>query len=251
MNDRIKSKRVGRVNICEIYGDFRDGFARRGKAALSQLAQGIHTPDLLLNLKELQNLDAFGFDVLQESGSFFRKRALILSQPPFAAPLDTRKLAEKFHIAKNWMEASRYFSREFAELAPGAVEGDERRGFVRLPVVLPAQFRAHSTQEKDKTYFAVVTNLSEGGLYAEFIDSDTEGAAAKDLDPFELKLLDLELALAPDVSIKAGAKVIHAKAGEGGIGMEFYQFQPGAKEKLMDWLSRQLKPDSTQGGSCP
>ena len=247
--DRIKSKRVGRVNICEIYGDFRDGFARRGKAALMQLAQGLNTPDLLLNLKELKTADGYGLDVLQESGVNFRKSALLVESAPLEGKLDLGKLGQKFHLAKNLFEAASFFRRELAELAPGQVDGDERRGFVRLPVILPAKFRASVQQDQVLDYFAVVTNLSAGGLYAEFIDSDTECIASKNLDPFELKLLDLELDLSADVRVRAGAKVVHVKKGEGGIGMELYRFHAGDKEKLMEWLSQQLQqPDSSEGG---
>ncbi len=245
--DRIKSKRVGRVNICEIYGDFRDGFARRGKAALAQLAQGLQTPDLLLNLKDLENADRFGLDVLRECGAYFRKSALLIAGAPLEANPDAQNLTQKYHVAKNLCEAASFFQRELAEAMPGQIEGDERRGFVRLPVILPAKFHAHE-QETPGDYFAVVTNLSEGGLYAEFIDSGTETSAAKNLDPFELKLLDVELVLTPDVCVKAGAKVVHAKKGEGGLGMEFYQFPAGDKDKLLEWLSRQLaQPNRSQG----
>ena len=241
MNDRIKSKRVGRVNICELYGDFKDGFARRGKAVLTQLAQGQNPPDLLLNLRELDRADAFGAAVLAESSALFRKKALLLNPATPKENLDIERLTQKFHRVSDAADAAEYFSREFAELQPGAADGEERRGFVRLPVILPARFQQHGGSATAPHYFSVVTNLSEGGLYAEFIESDVEAAATKSLDPLELILLDLRLALAPDVVVEAGAKVIHVKQGEGGIGMEFYRFKPGDKEKLMDWLARQLE----------
>jgi len=241
VNDRIKSKHVGQVNICEISGDFRSQFARRGKVALAQLAHGTKTSDLFVNLCALQGIDAFGLDVLVESSSHFLKSALLFENSPAKGNLDRSKLEPTFHFVRDCLEAADYFSSEFAKLQPGVVDGEERRGFIRLPTVLPAQFTKHDGADKSRTFFSVVTNLSEGGLYAEFIDSDTETCAAKNLDPLELILLDLRLVLAPGVVVKAGAKVLHTQKDGGGIGMEFYQFHPGDKEKLMEWLARQVE----------
>jgi len=251
VDDRIKSKRVGKVNICEVFGNFCDGFARRGKVAIEQLSKSQNqAPDLFLNVSELEGVDSFGVGVLTESAVHFRKRALLLGQSKTADQfVATERIRSVYQILRSRSEAASYFSSEFAERASEAGEGEERRGFVRLRTVIPAQFFLPGAQEKQRTYFSVVTNLSESGLYAEFIDSDTEVTAVKELDPLELKLLDVRLALTPGLKISGEAKVIHAKRGEGGIGMEFYRMSEQDRSKLVDWLTSQYSENALDSKS--
>lgn len=238
MDDRIKSKRVGKVNICEIMGNFRDGFARRGKAALSQLAQAHQqTPDLFINVSELESIDAYGIEVLAETAQRFNKKAVLLGK---FKPETEQRLGQFFQIVQSPVDAAQYFSREFAAQPANLIEVEERRGFVRLKTVIPTQFYLRDAQDVRETFFAVTTNLSEGGLYAEFIDSETEVNAVKRLDPLELKLLNVELALTPGLIVSGEAKVVHVKRGEGGIGMEFYRFSDEDRLKLTEWLGREF-----------
>ncbi len=248
MEDRIKSKRVGKVNICEIFGNFRDAFARRGKVAITQLAQQ-QTADLLLNVTGLTDIDEFGTAILMETAPAFRRSALLAEPSRLSGKLDFIRLGRKFQVMTHPAEAATSFSNEFAELPAGFVDGEERRGFVRLKTALPAQFKPHDKSVPGPAYFAVITNLSENGLYAEFIESEAETLAVKNLDPMELKLLDIKIVLPKLVAIDARAKVIHVKKGEGGIGMEFYHFAGGDRQKLAGWLAQSFAASSPiQGG---
>lgn len=245
MEDRIKSKRVGTVNICEVFGSFCDEFARRGRVAIDQLSKSpLQAHDLFLNVTELQSIDSFGLGVLAESAVHFRKRGLFIGQCKASGQFTSEHIRNVYQILKNRSEVASYFAAEFAARSSDMAEGEERRGFVRLKTVIPAQFLLPGTQEKQRPYFAVVTNLSEGGLYAEFIDSDTEVHAVKELDPLELKLIDVRLALTPGLKISGEAKVIHAKPGEGGIGMEFYHLSENDRSKLVEWLTRQYSENA-------
>lgn len=241
MNDRIKSKRVGQVNICEVFGNFCDGFARRGRAAMGQLAQSQKNgTDLLLNISQLTGIDELGFIALRESAARFRKRAILYSpSSPAADQINGSNLKSVYHVLKTRSEAAAYFGEEFAVRGADVCDGDERRGFVRLKTIIPAQFVVPGAEGKKMAYFAVVTNLSEGGLYAEFIDSESEVNAVKNLDPLELKLIQVQLALTPGVHVLGEAKVVHAKEGEGGVGMEFYRIPDPDRNKLINWLTEQ------------
>jgi len=240
VEDRIKSKRVGKVNICEVFGNFCDGFARRGKVAIDQLSKSqAQTPDLLLNVTELENIDSFGIGVLTENAIQFRKRGLFLGQSKLTEQFSSERIRSVYQILKSRSEVASYFASEFAVHSSEVGVAEECRGFVRLKTVIPAQFFFRDDQEKQQTYFAVVTNLSEGGLYAEFIDSDTEVHAVKVLDPIELKLIEVRMALTPGLKVSGEAKVVHAKRGEGGIGMEFYRLPEDDRSKLVEWLTSQ------------
>ena len=250
MEDRIKSKRIGKVNICEIFGNFRDSFARRGKTALAQLAQTQQeTPDLLLNVSGLTDIDDCGTQALLDTAKCFRRSALLTESSRLSGKLDFVRLGRKFQVLMHPAEAATSFANEFAELSPELTEGEERRGLVRLKTALAVQFAPHDKNIETPLYLAVVTNLSENGLYAEFIDSETESFAVKNLDPMELKLLNVKIILPKLVAIEARAKVIHVKKGEGGIGMEFYHFAGGDRQKLGDWLAQSYAANSQiQGG---
>lgn len=245
MEDRIKSKRVGKVNICEVFGNFSGGFARRGKAAISQLSKSpIQSPDLFLNVSELESIDSFGVGVLMESAVAFRKRALLIGESKIAEKFSFESIRSVYQILNTRSEAAAYFSSEFAAHLEDSGEGEERRGFVRLRTVIPAQFFLQDSKERRQAYFAVVTNLSESGLYAEFIDSDTEVNAVKELDPMELKLIEVRLALTPGIKVSGEAKVVHARRGEGGVGMEFYRLPENDRTKLVDWLTCQYSENA-------
>ncbi len=251
MEDRIKTKRVGKVNICEVFGSFRDGFAWRGKADMAQMAQRqqAKAPDLLLNVKGLTDIDDFGTEVLLETAQSFHRSALLSDRSRLAGKLDFVRLGRKFQVMTHPAEAATSFAHEFVDLPAELPEGEERRGLVRLKTALAVQFSPHDKTVEAPLYFAVVTNLCENGLYAEFIDSETESFAVKNLDPMELKLLDVKIILPKLVSVEAQAKVIHVKKGEGGIGMEFYHFAGGDRQKLGDWLAQSFIANSQiQGG---
>jgi len=236
VQSKIKAKKVGSVQICEVFGDFQGAFARRSAAALGQLAKSGATParSLLMNISKIGNIDENALQSLVDLNKSFVKKAVISSDPAVKQAV----AAKQIDAFTNVEQAAAFFQRELAELADGGAE-DERREFVRLDTILPAYFKAKD-DPAGAEYFAVVTNLSEGGFFAEFVQSTAEEEALKKFNPMELKLMSVRLKFQDGTEVAGDAKIIHARQGEGGVGMEFYGLDPQAREKLRDWLAQHL-----------
>jgi c-di-GMP-binding flagellar brake protein YcgR len=146
---------------------------------------------------------------------------------------------EAIPIFEKEREAIGYFNRELAVDAGGY--RPERRRFPRIKTALAAEveFKSHG----DSFYFeVVVTNLSEGGLYAEFLDSRAEELARRTLDPFDLKLLTVEIWLPNEERVLAEGKVLRSETEASkatGVALEFYEVGEEDKTKLKRFLEEQ------------
>ncbi len=234
----MKTKRVGSVQICEIQGAFQGAQARRGAASLERAAKtgAIATPYLCLNMHDVSSIDETAIGVVSELNRIFKKKAIVTAKNGCLQSAGTR--FAPFTMLSSVPEAADLFAAELAEPAEN-LDADERRGFIRLNTILPAFFQLKCGTSA-APYFAVVTNLSEGGLYAEFLDSETEAQSLQKLNPLELQLMEVRLHFPGHCEIKADAKIIHAKPGEGGVGMEFYGLEKSARETLIHWLGAHL-----------
>lgn len=242
MATRIINKRVGDVEIFEIFGKFVGDFALQSKKAIEQVVQHNEADALLINTRNVEKIDRFGSESLLTTANFFKKIGLIeggLSMKELLQSENSKHLS----VFKDEDSAVQYFARELVKLKSKAT-GPERRRFPRLNAALPLHFGFQNEEGKKIELFGVVTNLSEGGLYAEFIDSSSEGAIREYLHPFDFRLLHLTLLLSSSDGVRLQGKMIHDNPA-GGIGIEFYGGEEGSLEHMSEWLNRKKLQEET------
>ena len=235
---KIINKRVGDVEIFEFYGSLTDRQASVSRQAVLQKIEAAQSRFALFNLRGIRELDPVGTESLTASGQHLHKCAL-LSPCRLIRECNEKSTADSaFHLVEDETEAAHYLAREFAS---GKEEDNnprpaERRRFERLAAVLP--LHASLTLEKGKrtSFFAVVTNLSEGGLYAEFIDSESEIKGRAHLDPQDPCLLELHLCLPKQDPLFLKGKVIYKNPRSSAAGIEFLDMEDVERGQLVDWL---------------
>lgn len=239
MVPKFHARRIGSVDVFELHGIYADPWVGRIKEEMDQALEEPGVKGLLFNLREVERLDHSGAEAILKTVRRPPKRAILghnLSAYFVAEHMDPNEPIPIFDKEK---EAIRYFKEEFA-----ALEGEfpgERRRFPRIKTALAAELETKSYGE---SFFfeVVVTNLSEGGLYAEFLDSRTEELARRTLDPFDLKLLGVQLWLPEEETIWVEGKVLRKETGTGetaGIALGFYEIKGEERDKLRKFLSEQ------------
>ena len=182
-----------------------------------------------------------------QNASEASKSGMLTGSSPAAAEISRMDKERRLRIFQSEDEATLFFRKE---LAIPTLDDDlfpEKRQFIRLRTVLPLHISTHDEEGMPHEFFAVVTNLSEGGLFAEFIESLSEEGVKRTIDPYDLKLIDLKIGLGGQRPFQARGKLIHGDLVEGGMGIEFYDMQERERILLQDWISQHLvKPDDTQ-----
>jgi hypothetical protein len=239
MVPKFHTRRIGSVDIFELQGIVADPWVGRIREEMGQALEEDRPKGLLFNLREVERLDRSGAEAILETIRKPGKRAILghnLSAYYVAEHMDPN---EEIPIFEKEREAIGYFNRELA--AEEAVNPPERRKFPRIKTALAAEVESKTYGES--FYFEVaVTNLSEGGLYAEFLDSRTEELARRTLDPFDLKLLTVEIWLASEESVLVEGKVLRSETGVGkapGMALEFYEVGEEDKTRLKRFLEEQ------------
>ncbi len=241
MENKIKAKRVGDVNIFEICGELTGAFAVRGQEAIQKSIQTNKKKSLLFNVQDLIAIDDLGVNAILQNAGMVRKSALLAGHCPVVSAIQRKDTSKRLPVLKNEAEVTNFFRLELA--APSLEEQfyPERRQFIRLTTVLPLHFWYQTEDNAQRMeFFAVVTNLSEGGLFAQFIESVSEEAAKKMLNPYDLKLLYFRIGLLGEEPLSLRGKIIHNNNSEGGIGVEFYDIDDENKIRMRDWIARHL-----------
>ena len=237
MQTKIINKRVGGVEIFELFGNFVGDFALQSNKALEEIIQKNETKAVLFNVREVTQIDDVGGKSLLRTVDFYRKSAVIEGDLAIA-PLLERGTAKHVPVLKNESQAAYFFAREFAESKERSPL-IERRRFLRLQAVMPLHLSFETDDLQKMEPFAVITNLSEGGLFAEFIESNSERLVRGNIHPFDLSILNLKLEISEGEFLALQGKMIHDAPAGGGLGIEFYNPRENEVRVITDWLDRQ------------
>ncbi|MDD5217545.1 MAG: PilZ domain-containing protein [Candidatus Omnitrophica bacterium] len=241
MQNKIKVKSVGDVRIYEIIGDFTGGFAINGKKAMKQSIRLCRRKNLFLNMECMDRLDSIGAEVIKTQKGMFEKCAFLTHCTDVKDMISSREDNDDFAIMEDQCEVAQFFSKEFAMRSIANKNYIEQRKYVRLYTVLPLNIKCMMKGDAPTELFAVVTNLSEGGLYAEFIRSKEEDCAREMMNPYDLKLLQLEIDLTGQGKLAVAGKLVHGDINVGGIGVEFYDLNLMDQQKISRWIASHLQ----------
>jgi hypothetical protein len=241
VENKIKAKRVGDVSIFEICGELTGDFASRSEEAMHECLANMRHRNALFNVQELRQIDKKGVGAILENACYVTKSAVLCEPNPVRNYIQASDTTHRLSYFQNREDVAYYFSKEFAAPSLGEQCTRERRRYIRLKTSLPTHFWFESEEGKLFQFFAVATNLSEGGLFAQFIESVSEDSVKQKLNPYDFQLLHIRVALLGENPVEGVGKLIHGNIREGGIGIELYEMDDENRDRLRHWIASHLK----------
>lgn len=238
MVPRLHWRKIGGVSIFELHGVFAEPWVDHKREEMTEILGENLSEGLVLNLREVERVDRPGAETILEMVRKAPKGGILGHNLSAYFVAEHMNPGEPIPIFERDREAVGYFRKELA-LAGGEGTG-ERRRFPRIKTALPVDFEL---KDGERSFFfeAAVLNLSEGGLYAEFLDSKMEELASRTLNPFDLKMLNIRLRIEEDL-LKMEGKVLRTgeESGElGGAAVEFYNLGAREGERIREFLVRE------------
>lgn len=215
---QIGERKIGNVVIVDIKGNLSGTWALKGKERIVQTLARNNSCKFIFNLRETVSLDTLGtksiLDSLPEGGDLSMIPGNLGVMDLVKRYLKNRRL----NLYRNELEIASAFGRDFVNTEAL----DEQRGSMRLETAFPLEFYFEDRGECLE-FRAIVTNLSESGLFAEYIDLSTAEETLKRLDPYDLKLLHLKLLLPMRKPVEVEGNVVHRRldGDQLGIGVKF------------------------------
>lgn len=228
--------------MVELNGVLAEPWVGRTREQMNEFLEDHPTSGLLFNLRELEKVDHPGAEAILETVRRPAKGAILGHNLSVYFIAEHMNPQEKIPIFETEREVIRYFGRELA--LDGGERAKEKRRFPRILTALPGEFEVPDFEEPF-VFELVVTNLSEGGLYGVFLDSETEELARRTLDPFNLKMLQVRLELpegekVEKVEVEGKLLRLGVEVSESlGVGIEFYNLKPEEENTIHEFLKRE------------
>ena len=242
MTPLFEARRIGSVNIFEIRGAFAQPWVPRLKAQMTRSLQKNSAPALLLNVKDVEKMDEPGVMTVLKFLRERNKGAILGRNLPAYFIAEHMNPNESIPIFESGREAVEYFGREFVR--GNQAMARERRRLARVKTALPVEFEI-SHLGSSFIFEAVVTNLSEGGLFAFFLEGTSEELARRMLDPFDLKMIKIRLALDRNNRLEMEGKILRSGTDfsiRQGLAVAFYNVRPEDQARLHGFIE---EPKST------
>ena len=233
MIPQITQRKIGNVRIVDVKGTFSGPWAIRGKERLSQAMGHAKDEKVILNLREVNGLDTLGAKCLLEQVAGKKEVGVFCGSTSVMELINHFLESKQLRIFQSEAEIISAFGHD---LISGS-EPKEQREHSRMETALPLEF--YYEDEGEKVQFrAIVTNVSEGGLFAEYIDLKVAEESLSRLDPYDLKVLQLKLSLPNKKTIQAEGKVAYRKLdGEQvGIGIQFSRIGEREQAEICHFL---------------
>lgn len=234
---QITRRRIGSVIILDIKGELVGPWAIKAKDSIAQLMNE-NIKNLIINLKELSTVDSLGVKAISSNLNPNIRNAIISGRISVMEMFARLKVLHDIKVFQDENAIIDFFGREFVENNEQLVDYSEKRAYKRLRTAIPLEFFYTDADNHKIAFKAIVTDLSEGGLFAEYLDLETVDAISQKLDPYDLKMLDLKIKLPETDYIYASGKVLRTVlSGEQlGLGIEFYNIDEEARVQIAQFL---------------
>jgi len=234
---QITRRRIGSVVILDIKGELVGPWALKAKDNIAQLMSE-HIDTLIINLKELSTVDSLGVKAIAENLNPHARNAIISGRISVMDMFSRLKVLNDIKVFQDEDAIIEYFGKEFVE-NPKKPPFVEKRAHNRLRTAIPLEFWYETEDGKKIVFKAIITDLSEGGLLAEYLDLETVDNAHRELDPYDLAMLELKIKLPEHDYIYASGKVLRTIiAGEQlGLGIEFYRIDENDRQTIRSFLT--------------
>lgn len=230
---QVSKRKIGNVTVVDIKGAFTGPWAIRSQNDLKFYIDADKTKKLVFNLRPATEMDSLGAKIISRFVPKDGDIGFFLGDPQMMRMVERYLEHEPYHVFRNEREVVAKFGDALVES-----EGKEQRQFPRLKTALPIRF--YKIGDDRKTIFrAVVTNLSMGGLYAEYIDLKHAEETLQNMNPNDLSRIHLHFSLPTGRAIDTMGKVAYANQNEEqvGIGVQFESLSEKDQMELNQYLN--------------
>jgi anti-anti-sigma regulatory factor len=233
MLTQITKRSRGNLTVVDVKGSVTAEWVNRVKSEILHYLQS--SPKIALNLTDVTQMDSLGIKALVE--------ILPLGSCVIRGRNDVMELFEHYSQNKQF----HYFLSE-AEIPAANAPLDgvvlEVRSYPRSTTALTLRF--YRAEDPDKIMFrATVTNLSEGGLFAEYLDLENPEYSLELLNPYEFQWLMMEITWPEGAITEVRGKVVHLKVdGEQlGLGIQFDYVNVKTKKLINQFISQHTQQE--------
>ena len=245
MIPQIAKRQIGTVTILDIKGQFTGQWALKTKKLLDQEIAFSSGKQIVFNMAPTSNLDTLGARFLFESVPQNKEMGILSGKSSVMQIINRLDINREFYRFKDEHELVSHFGNG---LVSDLKEKNNRKA-IRIQTALPLEF--YYLFEGDRFKFkAIVTNLSETGLFAEYIDLETAEESLIRLNPYNFKILHLTLTLPKRKSVRAEGKVVHTRMdGEQvGIGIHFERIDEKDRIEIKRFLNTHSGSQTSRKG---
>ncbi|MBI1978126.1 MAG: PilZ domain-containing protein [Candidatus Omnitrophica bacterium] len=235
MIPQIKSRKIGAVKVIDIQGELSGPWALRSKETIKRMLSQAVNQRVVFNLQQMTNVDSLGVKTLLESVPEGQELEILFGSNSVTNFIKHFSQSKPVRAFQSEAEIALAFGEAFMD-KPTSGAGEQRE-FVRMQTVIPIEFHYEDNDEKME-FRAIATNLSEGGLYAEYIDLKMADQSLECLNPYDLKILDLKLFFPKGKVIRAMGKMAHCRLeGEQiGIGIQFMEIGSRELDEIRNFM---------------
>ena len=233
------NRRVGEVEILDVKGDFVGPWAIRGKKDIQRFVESNKPKNLLINLKDVETIDSLGVKAITDNLEQETKNGVVSGNYSILEMFSALVQSGDIRFFKCEEEVVGFFAEELVK-EKSITPIEEKRKFNRLKTACPMEFWYRDLEGEQILYRAIVTNISEGGLYAEYLDLEPSSGNPKKLDPYDLQMFEIKIKLPKGLEIRAEGKVVRIdfEGDQMGIAIQFYHLKEEDKRKLEKLISK-------------
>ena len=235
MLPQIKKRKIGRIKIIDIQGDLTGPWAVKARQELHALVKNEEDGTFVINLKGIQGIDSLGVKAIAESLPPNRKVTFLNGNLSVMDMFEASSFPA-IRVIQSEEELVQCFGSDLVSFDDD-LSDEEKRQHMRLTTALPVIFTCIDPGGNEVKFGAIATNLSEAGVFAEYINLEDAVKSQNFVNPYELKLLTLKIKL-PNFDLIVKGKVVRRKldGDQVGIGIEFYQIGEKDRAKIKDFL---------------
>lgn len=233
---QMVKRKIGAVHIIDLVGEFVGPWALKGREEIALFIRNHKTRNLLVNLRGLSTVDSLGVKAVTGNISSVERGGLVVGNLSVMEMFARVGERENIKLFRSEEEIIDYFGQDLVKWEEKTYE--EKRKFQRLKTALPLEF-SYKDEQRERVFFrAVVTDLSEGGLLAEYLDLDRESFGKLKLNPYGIREMDLKIKLPEEEPVLARGRVVRTvlEADQVGIGVEFDEIKPSDVKRISEFL---------------
>lgn len=188
----VSRRVIGKVNIFDLMGTISGERSQSVRPYIEGYIRECHFNSVIVNVQSLQSIDEEKAQSVLDVLKIPKKAALFFDSPTFIENSFHVQDQSKVKLCRSQKQVLSYFGRDLVE-NDKTVEIDERRKGKRIKTALDAHI---NFVDKDNMVIhseAIITNLSEHGLFAEYLNLKSS---------MELENLDYFRNLRVDVSMQ-------------------------------------------------
>ncbi len=232
---RIEQRQIGRVHVFDLFGSITGERSQEIIEKIDHVIQKKRLKRVILNLKEVQELDEIVVRKLIASLLRPQRSLLYCSDEKVRAMFNSSYLPDSIKLCANETEVADWvgsflfekekdigISKEHEETENPY--GLERRRKKRIRVAIPIEIEFETKEGQKILSKAIATNISQGGLFAEYLDleSSLQVSQLGDLESNRVTVIVPPTESFPEVvRIPACVKRIELVKRQVGMGIQF------------------------------